>query len=110
MITLDVISKSPPALASSFAATSVSVYVPAGTEIVCVPPKAFDSVIAARSEQFPLPSRQFPSPGAASCVSAVVLTKNFVGVGPIVGVEVAVFVAVFVDVAVGVNVDVDVAV
>ena len=78
--------------------------------MICGPANALASVIAARSEQNPLPSAQIPSPGATSCESAGVFTKNFVGVGVNVGVEVAVFVAVFVGVGVSVFVAVGVSV
>ncbi len=64
----EVISKSPPAFAFSFAATRVSVYVPAGKTIMSAPASAFASVIAALSVQTPLPAAvsQTPFPGLAS--------------------------------------------
>ena len=74
MVRLRVMSRSPVALASSFAPAIVNLIVPAGRLIVFEPPRASAAMMAERSEMWPeasLPVLRF-----AATVSSVVLTTK----------------------------------
>ena len=77
IVILEVTSKSPVAEASSLIPATERVMVPAGNVIVCAPPSALLSCIAALSGQLPNPSSQIPLPGFESTASTILFTTKF---------------------------------